>query len=220
VQLPGVSNAWTMPIKGRTDMLSTGIRTPVGIKVLGRDAREIERIRVAVEAAVRAVPGTRSAYAERTAAGYFIDVEPRREQLARYGLTLRELHGGIICAIGGENITTASEGRERYPVNLRYPRELRDDPDRLAEVLVPTPAGTPVPLREGADVRIVQGPSMLRDENGFLAGYVYVDISGRDLGAFVARARRAVAAHVVMPPAYSLVWSGQFESMLRVRERL
>lgn len=217
---PGVTSAWTMPIKARIDMLTTGVRTPVGIKIFGADLAEIERLGATIEAAVRDVPGTRSAFAERVAGGYFLDIEPRRDQLARYGLVLDDLHLVISAAIGGENVTTTIEGRARYPVNVRYPRELRDDPERLGRVLVATPTNAQIPLGQLADIRLVQGPSMLRNENGFLAGYVYVDIAGRDVGSYVEAAKKAVASQVTLPEGYSLTWSGQYENMIRVRERL
>lgn len=220
LRIPGVTNAWTMPIKARIDMLSTGVRTPVGIKISGSDLKEIERIGASLEAIIRDIPGTRSVYAERVAGGYFVDFNPRRDQLARYGLTIDKLQSVIMSAIGGENITTTIEGRERYPVNLRYPRELRDDMDKLGRVLVSTSAGLSVPLAQLADIEINQGPSMLRNENGFLTGYVYVDIAGRDIGSFVAEAKEAVAKKVALPTGYSLQWSGQYENMLRVRELL
>ncbi len=220
LQAPGVTNAWTMPIKARIDMLSTGVRTPVGIKIFGSDLEEIERLGAAIELAIRPVPGTRSVYAERVAGGYFLDIVPRRDQLARYGLTIDDLQSVIMTAIGGENVTTTIEGRARYPVNVRYPRELRDDPERLARVLLSAPTGAQVTLGQVADVRMVQGPSMLRDENGFLAGYVYVDIAGRDVGGYVGDAKRAVEKAVTLPAGYSLSWSGQYENMIRVRERL
>ncbi|MBI2566081.1 MAG: efflux RND transporter permease subunit, partial [Candidatus Schekmanbacteria bacterium] len=217
---PGVTNAWTMPIKTRTDMLTTGIRTPIGIKIFGANLTEIERLGAEIERALTAVPGTRSVYAERVAGGYFVDFEPRREQMARYGVTIDEVQMIIGSAIGGENITTTVEGRQRFPVNLRYPRELRSDVDRIGRVLVPTPLGAHVPLSALADIRIASGPSMLRDENGFLAGYVYVDIAGRDVGGYVEEAKRRVKDGVALPPGYVLQWSGQYENMLRVRERL
>ena len=220
LQIPGVANAWTMPIKGRTDMLSTGIRTPLGIKILGRDSKEIERIGIQIEALVREIPRVRSVYAERTASGFFVDFEPRREQMARYGLSLADLHRVVLSAIGGEVITTTVEGRERYPVNLRYGRELREDPEQLERVLVATPTGVQIPLGQVASIRIVQGPVMLRDENGFLAGYVYVDVEGSDLGGFADAARKDIARLVSLPTGYSLIWSGQFENMVRVRERM
>ncbi len=220
VALPGFTNAWTMPIKARIDMLSTGVRTPVGIKVLGRDLAEIERVGLGVEAAVRAVPGARSAFAERVAGGYFLDLEPKRDQLARYGLRVEELQSVLAAAIGGENISTTIEGRQRYPVSVRYPRDLRDDPDRLARILVPVASGAQVPLGQLVDFEVTHGPAMIRNENGFLAGYVFVDVAGRDIGSFVEEAKAAVRAAVTLPPGTTLLWSGQYENMLRVRERL
>jgi Cu(I)/Ag(I) efflux system membrane protein CusA/SilA len=220
LRIPGTTNAWTMPIKNRTDMLSTGVRTPVGIKVFGDDLAQIERIGEELENLLRDVPGTRSIYAERVAEGYFVDVVPRRDQLARYGLTIEDVQTTVATAIGGENVTTTIEGRERYPVNVRYPRELRDEPSRLARVLVATPAGAQVPLGQIADVRIVSGPAMLRDENGFLAGYVYIDIAGRDVGGYVAEAKERVRERLELPAGFSILWSGQYENMVRVRERL
>ncbi len=220
LRIPGVTNAWTMPIKARIDMLTTGVRTPVGIKVFGSDLKEIERIGSSLEGIIRKVPGTRSVYAERVAGGYFVDIDPRRDQLARYGLTIADVQAVIMSAIGGENITTTVEGRARYPVNLRYPRELRGDVDQLRRVLVAAPGGAQVPLGQVAEIRLVQGPSMLRDENGFLAGYVYVDIAGRDVGGYVEEAKRAVASQLTLPAGYVLQWSGQYENMIRVRERL
>ncbi len=218
--IPGFTNAWTMPIKARLDMLSTGVRTPVGIKVLGRDLAEIERVGLAVEAVTRDIPGARSAFAERVAGGYFLDIEPRPEQLARYGLRVEELQEVLAAAIGGENVTTTIEGRQRFPVSVRYPRELRDDPDRLARILVPVASGAQVPLGQLADFRVAHGPAMIRNENGFLAGYVFVDVAGRDVGSFVEEAKAAVRREVALPPGTTLLWSGQYENMIRVRERL
>jgi Cu(I)/Ag(I) efflux system membrane protein CusA/SilA len=220
VRTPGVTSAWTMPIKGRIDMLSTGVRTPVGVKVFGDDLKVVERVGEQLESILRKVRGTRSVYAERVAGGYFVDIVPRRDQLARYGLTIGQLQMVISTAIGGENVTTTLEGRARYPVNVRYPRELRDDPDRLDRVLVATPTGAQVPLAQVADVQITQGPSMIRDENGFLAGYVYVDVQGRDIGGYVEEAKQAVLSKLKLPPGTTLQWSGQYENMVRVRERL
>ena len=217
---PGVTNAWTMPIKARIDMLSTGVRTPVGIKIFGPDLQQIEHVGEQLEQALAGVRGTRSVFAERVATGSFVDFKPRRDQLARYGLTVGDLQMVIGAAIGGENVTTTIEGRERYPVNVRYPRELRDDVGRLGRVLVPTAGGAEIPLVELADVEITQGPAMLRDENGFLAGYVYVDVAGRDVGGYVADAKLAVERGVQLPRGYSLTWSGQYENMERVKERL
>jgi len=220
LRIPGVTNAWTMPIKNRIDMLSTGVRTPIGVKIFGGDLAEIERTGERLEALLRDIPGTRSVYAERVAGGYFLDIVPRRDQLARYGLTVDQMQMVIGTAIGGENVTTTIEGRERYPVNVRYPRELRDEPDRLARVLVATPTGAQVPLVQIADIQIVRGPAMLRDENGFLAGYVYVDVAGRDIGGYVEQAKRVVRDQLTLPAGYSLQWSGQYENMVRVRQRL
>lgn len=220
LRIPGVTNAWTMPIKNRIDMLSTGVRTPIGVKIFGSDLAEIERTGERLEALLRDIPGTRSVFAERVAGGYFLDIVPRRDQLARYGLNVDQLQMVIGSAIGGENVTTTIEGRERYPVNVRYPRELRDEPDRLARVLVATPAGAQVPLAQIADIQVVRGPAMLRDENGFLAGYVYVDVAGRDIGGYVEEAKRVVRNQLTLPAGYSLQWSGQYENMVRVRQRL
>ncbi len=220
LRIPGVSNSWTMPIKNRTDMLSTGIRTPVGLKIFGPDLEVIERIGVEVEAALRDVRGTRSIFAERTAGGYYLDFDLRRDDLARYGLTVRDAQMIIESAIGGEPVTTTVEGRERYTVNVRYAREMRDSLESLQRVLVPAPSGAQVPLAQIADIRMVTGPAMIRDENGSLAGYVFIDMAGRDIGGYVEEATRAVGERVSVPAGYSLQWSGQYENMLRVRERL
>ncbi len=220
MQIPGVTNAWTMPIKARIDMLSTGVRTPVGVKIFGPDLSEIERLGQEVESALRHVSGTRSAYAERAAGGYFVDFELRREALARHGLSVEEVQQVILSAVGGENVTTTVEGRARFPVNVRYPRELRDDLDKLGRVLVMTPAGAQIPLSQVADLRTVTGPAMIRNENALLAGYVFVDTAESDIGGYVERAKQAVAEKVTLPSGYSIEWSGQYENMLRVRERL
>jgi copper/silver efflux system protein len=220
LRFPGITNAWTMPIKNRIDMLTTGIRTPVGIKIYGADLGVIEKIGTQVEAVVRDVPGTRSIYSERTAGGYFLDFDLRRDDLARYGLSVEEAQIVIQSAIGGETVTTTVEGRERYSVNVRYAREMRDSLERLQRVLVPTPSGAQIPLAQVADIRTTTGPAMIRDENGMLAGYVYVDLAGRDIGRYVEEAKRRVAEKVSIPTGYSLQWSGQYENMLRVRERL
>ena len=220
MQFPGVTNAWTMPIKARIDMLSTGIRTPVGIKVYGSDLKEIEKIGTEIEAEVKNIKGARSVYAERVTGGYFVDFDLKREELARYGLSVDDAQMIITSAIGGESVTTTVEGRERYSVNVRYARELRDDLDKLKRVAVPTASGAQVPLEQLADIHLSLGPAMIRDENGMLSGYVYVDIAGRDVGSFVEEARKSVREKVKLPTGYSLQWSGQFENMLRVRERL
>ncbi|MEI6148388.1 MAG: efflux RND transporter permease subunit, partial [bacterium] len=217
---PGNVNAWTMPIKGRIDMLSTGVRTPLGIKILGSDLPQIQRVGEQIEGVLRNVPGTRSVFAERATGGYFVDIAPRRDQLARYGLTVDDLHGVIMTAMGGETLSTTVEGRERYSINLRYPRELRGELDQLHRVLVPVMNGVQVPMAELADITLTAGPAMIRNENGMLAGYVFVDIAGRDIGGYVEDARKAVAGGVKLPTGTSLMWSGQYENMLRVRERL
>ena len=220
MQFPGVSNAWTMPIKARIDMLTTGVRTPVGIKVYGADPKEIERIGTGLETILRDVKGTRSVFAERVAGGYFVDFDIRREEIARYGLSVDEVQMIIMSAIGGEPVTTTVEGRERYTVNVRYARESRDDLDKLRRVLVPTMSGAQIPLEQLADIHLSLGPSMLRDENAMLAGYVYVDIRGRDVGGYVNEAKKLVRDKFDLPAGYSLQWSGQYENMMRVRERL
>jgi Cu(I)/Ag(I) efflux system membrane protein CusA/SilA len=221
VELPGVSNAWTMPIKARIDMLTTGVRTPVGIKVYGADIREIERIATELERVLPAVPGTRSVFAERTSGGYFLDFAWKRNELARYGLTIDDAQMVVMSAVGGDPVTTTVEGRERYTVNVRYFRDYRSDIDRLKQVVVPAMnGGMQVPVAQLADVRLVSGPAMLRNENGMLNGYVYVDVAGRDIGGYVTEAKRVVLDRVALPVGYSLVWSGQYEAMERVRERL
>ncbi len=220
LKIPGTTNAWTMPIKNRIDMLTTGVRTPIGIKIFGSDVKRIEEIGTHLETILKNVPGTRSVYAERVAGGYFVDFDPKREEIARYGLSIADVQMVIMTAIGGENITTTIEGRERYPVNVRYSRELRDDIEKLKRVLVSTPAGQQIPLAQLADIRLVSGPSMIRDENGLLAGYVYVDMAGRDIGGYVTEAKRIVEKSLKLPSGYALSWSGQYENMIRVRERL
>jgi copper/silver efflux system protein len=220
VRIPGVTNAWTMPIKARIDMLTTGVRTPVGIKVFGADLTEIEKIGMRLEALLKDLPGTRSVFAERVAGGYFVDFNLRRDQLARYGLSVVDAQNIIVSAIGGESVTTTIEGRARYSVNVRYPRELRDNLERLSQVLVPTPTGAQIPMAQIAEIRKTTGPSMIRDENGMLAGYVFVDMSASDIGGYVEKAKELVREKLPLPPGYSLVWSGQYENMLRVRERL
>ena len=222
LQLPGISNAWTMPIKGRLDMLSTGIRTPIGIKIAGAKLEEIEHIALATEAALQKMPGTRSAYAERVAGGYFLDFVLKRDQLARYGLTIDAANTMVMTAVGGDEQGTTVEGRERYSINVRYARDYRDDLPTLRRVLLPLPGGGQIPMEEIAEVKLAQGPSMIRNENGLLAGYVYVDFdtSKIDIGGYVDRAKQAVASAVQVPTGYSMTWSGQYENMLRVRERL
>jgi Cu(I)/Ag(I) efflux system membrane protein CusA/SilA len=220
LRIPGTTNAWTMPIKARIDMLSTGMRTPIGIKIYGESLARIEAIGAEIEGLLRPVPGTRSVFAERAAGGYFVDFDLKREELARYGLSVAQVQNVILSAVGGENVTATVEGRARFPVNVRYPRELRDDLDRLGRVLVMTPTGAQIPLSQVAELKTVTGPSMIRNENGLLVGYVYVDIAGRDVGGYVDDAKRAVRSRLTLPTGYSIEWSGQYQNMLRVRERL
>jgi Cu(I)/Ag(I) efflux system membrane protein CusA/SilA len=220
LRMPGVSNAWTMPIKNRIDMLTTGVRTPVGVKVFGADIGTIERLGRQIETLLRPVPGTRSVFAERTAGGYFLDVVWDRGKLARYGLSIEDAQAVVSSAIGGENVTTTVEGRERYPVNVRYLQGYRSDPAAMARALVPAMNGRQIPISELGEVKLVSGPSMFRDENGLLSGYVYVDVSGRDLGSYIADAKRAVDRGLTLPAGYSIAWSGQYEAMARVRQRL
>lgn len=221
LQFPGVSNAWTMPIRARIDMLSTGIRTPVGVKVYGTDLREIEKVARQVEAVLRNVPGTSSAYAERVIGGYFLDITPDRLALGRYGLSVGDVQDVISMALGAEVITTTVEGRERYGVVIRYPRALRSDLQAIArEVHVALPGGGSVPLGEVAKIELTRGATSIRTENGQLAVYIFVDITGRDLGGYVADAQAAVAAGVQLPTGYSLGWSGQFEYLERAEARL
>ena len=221
LQFPGVSNAWTMPIKARIDMLATGIRTPVGIKVLGKDLTELDQVAKQIETVVRNVPGTTSAYAERVIGGYYLDIVPDRDALARYGLLIGNLQDTIVMALGGETVTTTVEGRERYTVNVRYPRDFRDNPEAIArEVLVPLPGGGAVPLGEVAKVQQTRGPNAIRTENGELAVYIFVDMQGRDLGGYVADAQKAVADNIKFPTGTYVQWSGQFEYMQRAIAKL
>ncbi|MGE5059612.1 MAG: efflux RND transporter permease subunit, partial [Betaproteobacteria bacterium] len=220
MRLPGVANAWTMPIKNRIDMLSTGIRTPIGIKIFGPDLRQIEEIGKKLEATLQMISGTRSAFAERVTGGYYLDFELKRDEIARYGLAIDEVQMLVESVIGGESITTTVEGRERYPVSVRYARELRDDPERLKRILVPGMNGVQIPLGQLADLRLASGPAMIRDEDGQLSGYVYVDMTGRDIGGYVEEAKKKVAEQVQLPAGYTLSWSGQYEYMERAKQRL
>jgi len=216
LQFPGVANAWTMPIKARTDMLATGIRTPIGIKVFGTDLAGMERLARQIEAVVRTVPGTTSVYAERLTGGFYLDIEPDRGQLARHGLHVGDLQDVVATALGGDLVTRTVEGRERFGVIVRYPRDLRDSPEAIAQqVLVATPGGAQVPLGELADIRIRQGAPSIRTENAMLSAYIYVDTRNADLGAYVKAAREAVAREVHFPPGYYATWSGQYEYMQR-----
>jgi Cu(I)/Ag(I) efflux system membrane protein CusA/SilA len=221
LQFPGVSNAWTMPIKARIDMLSTGIRTPVGVKVIGTDLVGIDKLAKQVEQVLKAVPGTSSAYAERGIGGYYLDITPDRTTLSRYGIMVQDVQDTIATALGGQAVTTTVEGRQRFTVNMRYPRDLRDSPQKIAsDVLVPMPQGGAVPLGELAKISLDRGPTSIRTENGQLATYVYVDIRDRDLGGYVADAQKAVQASIAFPPGYYLIWSGQYEYLERATARL
>lgn len=221
LQLPGVSNAWTMPIKGRIDMLTTGIRTAVGLKISGNDLKRIEEIGTQAESLLGSLPETRSVFAERTGAGYFLDFDWNREELARYGLSIDDAQAVIQNAIGGENITTTIEGQERYPVNVRYMRDFRSSFDGIGRVLVPAAGGQrQIPISQLASIHVTSGPAMVRNENGLLTGYVYVDIVGRDANGYIEEARRLLRDNLQLPPGYAVSWSGQYEAMQRVRHRL
>ena len=221
LQFPGVSNAWTMPIKARIDMLSTGIRTPIGVKVMGTDLAEIDKLAKQIEPVLKAVPGTSSAYAERSLGGYYLEITPDRAALSRYGIMVQDVQDTIASALGGQAVTTTVEGRQRFTVNLRYPRDLRDNPKAIAsDILVPMPAGGAVPLGEVATIDTRRGPTSIRTENGQLSTYIYVDIRDRDIGGYVADAQRAVAASIQFPPGYYVVWSGQYEYLQRAAARL
>jgi len=222
VRLPAIPNAWTMPIKARQDMLSTGIRTPVGLKINGPDLETIQRVAVEAERILQGVPGTRSAFAERTAQGYFLDFVLKREQLARYGLSVEQANMLVMTAIGGDNQSMVYDGRARYPVNVRYARDYRETPEALNRVLIPTPGGATIPMAEIADLKWTNGPAMIRDENGQMNGYVLVDFDTAkvDVGTYVHRAKAAVEKELKLPAGISVTWSGQYENMLRVKERL
>jgi len=221
LQFPGVSNAWTMPIKARIDMLSTGIRTPVGVKVIGKDLTQMEQVAREVETVLKSVPGTSSAYAERVVGGFYLEIAPNRERLARYGLMVSDVQDVVAMALGAEPITTTVEGRERYTVAIRYPHDLRSDPQTIAkDVLVSMPSGGTVPLGEVADIQRTQGPTSIRTENAKLATYIFVDIRDRDLGGYIADAKKAVTEKIKLPAGTYLVWSGQFEYLERAEARL
>ncbi len=236
LQIPGVANSFTMPIKARIDMNATGIRTNVGVKVIGPRLEEIERISKDVEEAIKNIAGTRSAYAERVTTGYFLDIRPKREEIARFGLSVNDVQDVVESSLGGMNVTVTVEGRERYPVNVRYMRELRNDMDKIKRILVPvsmasgassgmsgapqTETGGRVPLDEIADVEIIKGPTAIKSEEGLLANYVYVDYSGGDVGGYVEKAKQKVASAVKLPEGYRLEWSGDYEYIVKTHERL
>jgi Cu(I)/Ag(I) efflux system membrane protein CusA/SilA len=220
VRLPGVANSWTMPIKARVDMLSTGIRTPVGIKIFGPKLEPINEIGAQIEGAIGSVRGTRNVFAERVTGGYYVDFTIKRDQIARYGLTVQDVEMVIESAIGGANITTTIEGRERFPVNVRYQRHFRSDVNTIRRTLISTPSGTQIPIDQVADISLTTGPTVIRTEQAQLLGYVYVDVADRDIGGYVDEAKRVVNAMVKMPEGYYLEWSGQYEYMLRAKARL
>jgi len=220
LRIPGFPNIWWMPIQTRTEMITTGVRSPVGIKVLGPDLKQIEAIGKEIERVLASVPGTRSAFAERLNEGYYLDLIVNRREAARYGLNVGDVQTLITSAIGGENVTTTVEGRERYPVNVRYKRELRDDPERLKRVLIPTATGAQIPLGQIAEIVVTKGPPSISDEGGSLAGLISVSVSGRDLRGYVEEAKRVVSQRITLPPGYSLLWTGQYEHLVRAEERL
>jgi Cu(I)/Ag(I) efflux system membrane protein CusA/SilA len=220
VRVPGVANAWTMPIKARVDMLSTGIRTPVGIKIFGPTLETINEIGTQIEGAIGSVRGTRNVFAERVTGGYYVDFKIKRDQIARYGLSVQDVEMVIESAIGGANITTTIEGRERFPVNVRYQRYYRSDINTIRRTLISTPGGTQIPIDQVADISLTTGPTVIRTEQAQLLGYVYVDVADRDIGSYVDEAKQVVNKMVKLPEGYYLEWSGQYEYMQRAKERL
>jgi len=220
LQIPGMPNIWWMPIQTRTEMLATGIRSDLGIKILGSDLQVIEKLGIEMEPILKKIKGTRSVFAERVVGGYYIDFVIDRKEAARYGLTVQDVEDVIETAVGGKNITFTIEGRERYPVNLRYNREYREHFENLGRIMVPTPIGMQIPIGQVADIKIIQGPPSIRDENGSLAGFVFVDIKDRDIGSYVEEAKQAVQEQMKLPPGYRLIWAGQFQYMERAKEKL
>ncbi|MCF7842960.1 MAG: efflux RND transporter permease subunit, partial [Lentisphaeria bacterium] len=220
IQFPGLTNAWTMPIRTRIDMLSTGIKTPVGIKVMGNDLDTLNEVAGKIQSIVQKIPGTLSAYADKVTGGNFLDFEIRRSEAARYGLTVGDIQDIIQSAIGGMNVTYTVEGRERYPVNVRYSRELRDTVEKLRRTIIPTPVGAQIPISQVADIRIKKGAPVIKSENARMTGWVYVDLSGIDVGTYVRNAKTVLAREIQLPEGYSLVWSGQYEYMERANKRL
>ena len=220
VTMPGVANAWPMPIENRTNMLSTGIKTPVGIKIMGPDLQVLSDLAEQASTIALTVPGTTSAYPERSFGGYYLDIDINRDAAARYGLTTGDVQDVISTAIGGMKISTAVEGLERYPINLRYARDLRDDPSSIKQVLVPTPGGAQIPLGQLADIKINPGPPMIKSENARRTAWVFVDVAGRDIGSYIADAQAAIAQQLQLPAGYTLVWSGQFENIQEANARL
>lgn len=219
-KFPGTTNAWTMPIRNRIDMLTTGIRTPVGIKIMGSDIDQIQKVGIELEKILPAVRGTRSVYAERVGSGYFLDFNFNREKLARYGISIGQAHEALMAAVGGDPISKTIEGRERYSINVRYSRDYRSNIDSLKHVLIATPNGAQIPMGQVADLEMVTGPAMLRNENGMLSSYVYIDVADRDVGSFVADAKKIVSKELKVPTGVVLNWSGQYENMKRAEEKL
>ena len=220
MSFPGVTNAWTLPIKGRIDMLTTGIRTPIGIKISGGDLKKIEQIGLQIEKIISEVDGTRSVFAERVTGGFFFDFNFNREALARHGISIQQAQNSLATALGGRNVTTTVEGRERYSVNIRYARAFRQNKEHIRRILIDSPKGYQVPLSEVANIQMLNGPGMIRNDNGLLTGYVYVDLESSDVGGYVKRAKEAVQQKLDLPSGYSLSWSGQYKSMERVKEKL
>ena len=219
IRFPGLTNAWTMPIKTRVDMLSTGIKTPIGIKLMGEDLQVLSEVGEKVEAVMREISGTLSVYSERVTGGNFLDYRINRLEAARYGLTVGDVQDIIMSAVGGMNVTQTVEGLERYPVNLRYGSELRDSPEKL-RILIPTPSGAQIPITQLADIRIVKGPPSIKSENARKNAWIYVDLAGIDVGTYVRKAQQIVREKIKLPPGYSMVWSGQYEYMVRAQKRL
>jgi Cu(I)/Ag(I) efflux system membrane protein CusA/SilA len=220
IQFPGLTNAWTMPIKTRVDMLSTGIKTPVGIKLMGEDLQVLSDLGEKIEAVMREVPGTLSVYSERVTGGNFLDYRIKRKEAARYGLTVADVQDIIMSAVGGMNVTRTVEGLERYPVNLRYGSELRDSPEKLRRILVPSPTGAQIPITQLAEIRVVKGPAVIKSENARNNAWIYVDLRGIDVGTYVKKAQQILKEKIKLPPGYSIVWSGQYEYMVRAQKRL
>lgn len=220
LQIPGLSNSWTTPIRGRIEMLTTGIRTPVGLKIQGADLNRIQEIGQQVEQVLSTVPGTRSVFAERTDRGYFLDVTWDRQMLARYGLSIEDAQRALSTAVGGNTVSTMITGRERYPINVRYQRDFRSDLEALGQVLIPVTGEKQIPLAKLATIRRLNGPAMIRNENGFLTGYVFVDVSGRTVSEYVERAKLVLQNQLQLPAGYTVLWSGQYESAERMRQRL
>ena len=220
IQFPGLTNAWVQPIKTRIDMLATGIKTPVGIKVAGPDLVTIEKIGTDIEGILRDVPGTVSVFSERVSGGRYIEITPDRKEAARFGLNIADIHTVVGSAIGGVNITETIEGLERYPVNLRYPRHTRDSIEKIKQLPLVTPSGAHIPLSRIADIKVTQGPPMIKTENARLNGWTFVDIRDTDLGSYVTNAKKILSENLKLPPGYSITWAGQYEYLLRVKDKL